>query len=77
MLGRYSLDTPGLAYAGGDWEADQYTTIIPDKDNIIPITDEEYFDDDMVARLLNFVKVVYGEASLEEKSRLYCWSLGE
>jgi len=38
-----------------------YNTIIPDKDNIIPITDEEYFDDDMVALMVNFVKVVYGK----------------
>ncbi|MBC3900613.1 BREX-1 system adenine-specific DNA-methyltransferase PglX [Acetobacterium malicum] len=76
MLGRYSLDTPGLAYAGGEWEADQYTTIIPDKDNIIPITDSEYFDDDMVARLVNFIKVVYGEASLEENLDFIAGALG-
>jgi len=43
-----------------------YNTIIPDKDNIIPITDEEYFDDDMVALMVNFVKVVYGKDTLEE-----------
>ncbi|URN84940.1 BREX-1 system adenine-specific DNA-methyltransferase PglX [Acetobacterium wieringae] len=76
MLGRYSLDIEGLAYAGGDWEAEQYTTIIPDADNIIPITDEEYFDDDMVARLVNFVKVVYGEASLEENLDFIAGALG-
>lgn len=76
MLGRYSLDAPGLAYAGGEWEADKYTTIIPDKDNIIPITDAEYFDDDMVARLVNFIKVVYGEASLEENLDFIAGALG-
>jgi len=66
MLGRYSLDVEGLAYAGGEWDQSKYTTIIPDPDNIIPITDEEYFDDDIVARLVNFVKVVYGKETLEE-----------
>ena len=76
MLGRYSLDIEGLVYAGGEWEADKYTTIIPDADNIIPITDEEYFDDDMVARLVNFVKVVYGEASLEENLDFIAGALG-
>lgn len=76
MLGRYSLDTPGLAYAGGDWEVDKYTTIIPDTDNIIPITDAEYFDDDMVARLVSFVKEVYGEATLEENLDFIAGALG-
>jgi hypothetical protein len=76
MLGRYSLDAPGIAYAGGEWEVDNYTTIIPDKDNIIPITDEEYFDDDMVARLVNFIKVVYGDASLEENLDFIAGALG-
>jgi type II restriction/modification system DNA methylase subunit YeeA len=76
MLGRYSLDVEGLAYAGGEWEAGKYNTIIPDQDNIIPITDEEYFDDDMVARLVNFVKVVYGEDTLEENLDFIANALG-
>ena len=42
MFGRYSLDEDGLIYAGGEWDESRYTTFIPDKDNIIPITDEEY-----------------------------------
>jgi len=76
MLGRYSLDVEGLTYAGGEWDANKYTTIIPDKDNIIPITDEEYFDDDMVDRLVNFVKVVYGEETLEENLDFIANALG-
>ena len=47
MFGRYSLDVDGLAYAGGEWDASKYKTIIPDSDNIIPICDDEYFDDDI------------------------------
>ena len=48
MFGRYSLDEDGLAYAGGEWDNSKYDTFIPDEDNCIPITDEEYFEDDIV-----------------------------
>lgn len=48
MFGRYSLDVDGLAYAGGEWDESKYKTFIPDADNCIPITDEEYFEDDIV-----------------------------
>ncbi len=48
MFGRYSLDVEGLAYAGGEWDDSKYSTFIPDKDNIIPITDEEYLEDDIL-----------------------------
>lgn len=66
MFGRYSLDLDGLAYAGGEWDASKYCTFIPDKDNCIPITDEEYFGDDIVGRFVEFVKCVYGAQTLEE-----------
>ena len=51
MFGRYSLDVEGLAYAGGEWDASKYKTIVPDSDNIIPICDDEYFDDDITGSL--------------------------
>ena len=66
MFGRYSLDVEGLAYAGGEWDDSKYSTFIPDADNCIPITDEAYFEDDIVGRLVEFVRVVYGEDTLEE-----------
>ena len=66
MFGRYSLDTEGLAYAGGDWDAGEYRSFIPDKDNILPICDDEYFDDDIMGRLVDFIRVVYGADTLEE-----------
>lgn len=66
MLGRYSLDVDGLVYAGGRWDDSKYSTFIPDKDNIIPITDEEYFEDDIVGLFIAFVKKVYGAETLEE-----------
>lgn len=64
MFGRYSLDVPGLAYAGGEWDKSKYNTYIPEDDNILPITDAEYFDDDIVVRFVDFVKVVYGKDTL-------------
>ena len=66
MFGRYSLDEDGLIYAGGTWDSSRYHTFIPDADNCIPITDEEYFSDDIVSRFVEFVKTVYGPDTLEE-----------
>lgn len=66
MFGRYSLDVDGLAYAGGEWDNSKYKTFIPDTDNCIPITDEEYFEDDIVGLFCAWLKKVYGEDTLEE-----------
>ncbi|SKA70304.1 Methyltransferase domain-containing protein [Eubacterium uniforme] len=66
MFGRYSLDVEGLVYVGGEWDSSKYTTYIPDYDSIIPITDEEYFKDDIVGLLCDWLKKVYGEDTLEQ-----------
>ena len=66
MFGRYSLDADGLAYAGGDWDDGKYKTFRPDRDGILPITDEEYLEDDIVSRLCDWLKAVYGADTLEE-----------
>ena len=76
MFGRYSLDVEGLAYAGGDWDASKYSTIIPDKDNIIPICDDDYFDDDMTGRFVKWVEAVYGSDTLEENLKFIADALG-
>ncbi len=76
IFGRYSLDVEGLAYAGGAWDASKYTTFFPDTDNILPITDDEYFSDDIVARFVEFVKVVYGQETLEENLDFIAQALG-
>ena len=65
MFGRYSLDVEGLVYAGGEWDSSKYQSYIPDADNVIPITDEEYLDDDIVSRLCTWLKAVYGVDTLE------------
>ena len=66
MLGRYSLDQNGIVYAGGKWNEEKYQTYLPDVDNIIPITEEEYFKEDIVGRFCEWLKVVYGAETLEE-----------
>ncbi len=76
MFGRYSLDVEGLAYAGGEWDDSKYKTIIPDSDNIIPICDDEYFDDDMTGRFVAFVRKVYGDDTLEENLKFVADALG-
>lgn len=76
MFGRYSLDVEGLAYAGGPWDKNKYTSFIPDADNMIPLTDKKYLDDDIVERFCEFLKVVYGENSLEKNLDFIADALG-
>lgn len=77
MFGRYSLDVPGLAFAGGDWDAGKYTTIPADKDNIIPIcSDGDYFEDDIAGRFVRFIEVVYGKESLDANLKFIADALG-
>lgn len=76
MFGRYSLDVEGLAFAGGTWDDSKYVTFKPDEDNVIPITDEDYFEDDIIGRLIAWLKVVYGAETLEENLRFIADALG-
>lgn len=76
MFGRYSLDIEGLAYAGGEFNNDKYKTYTPDKDNILPICDEEYFDDDIVSRFVKFIEVTYGKDTLEDNLSFIASALG-
>ena len=76
MFGRYSLDVDGLVYAGGEWDNSKYSTFAADKDNIIPISDDEYFEDDIVGRFVKFVEVVYGKDTLDENLKFIADALG-
>ena len=77
MLGRYSLSKPGLAFAGGAWDAANYTADFqPDRDGILPITDDDYFTDDIMSRFVRFIEVVYGEDTLEENLKFIADALG-
>lgn len=76
MFGRYSLDVDGLTYAGGEWDASKYVSFAADKDNIIPICDDEYFEDDIVGLFVKFVKTVYGADTLDENLKFIADALG-
>lgn len=77
MFGRYSLDTEGLAYAGGEWNPSLYKTFIPDADDAIPVLEDEYFQDDIVERFYTFLKTCYGEEHFSENLQFIEDALGK
>ena len=77
MFGRYSLDQEGLIYASGSFDASKYKKFKADTDNIIPITDEAYFPDDIVSRFKEFIEVVYGKESLNSNLDFIAETLGK
>lgn len=77
MFGRYSLDEEGLIYAGGEFDIDRYKTFIPTRDNILIIADDEYFEDDIVNRFVEFVKSSFGKDTLEENLNYIADTLGD
>ncbi len=82
MFGRYSLDKPGLVLANqgekiGDYlEQVPEPSFMPDADNIIPILEDEYFEDDIVGRFKEFLKVTFGEDTLSENLDFIAEALG-
>lgn len=85
MFGRYSLDVDGLVLADQGATVDNYlakmpnsdhVTFMPDSDNVLPITDDEYFDDDIVHYFIDFVRTVYGEETLEQNLAFIAEALG-
>ncbi len=76
MLGRYSPDKDGLVFAGGEWNPQNYASFPADEDGIIPITDKEYFSDDITARYISFLKVCFGKEHLEENIDFTANALG-
>ena len=76
MFGRYSLDVEGLAYAGGEWDSNKYSTYPADKDNIIPICNDEYFNDDILGLFIKFIEIVYSSDTLGENLKFIADALG-
>ena len=85
MFGRHSLDVDGLVLADQGATVDDYlakmpnsdhVTFMPDSDNVLPITDDEYFDDDIVRYFIDFVRTVYGEETLEQNLAFIAEALG-
>lgn len=82
MFGRYSLDKPGLVLANQGDGLNEFLAQVPhprympDEDGILPITDDEYFDDDIVSMFCEFLKAAYGEETLEENLQFVADALG-
>ena len=85
MFGRYSLDVDGLVLANQGATVSDYlakmpdsdhVTFMPDGDNVLPITDDEYFDDDIVRYFIDFVRTAYGEETLEQNLAFIAEALG-
>ena len=76
MFGRYSLDKSGIICADSNFDIRNYSTFKPDMDNCIPITDEEYLEDDIVGRFCEWLKVVFGAESLEANLAYIAEALG-
>ena len=82
MFGRYSLDMPGLVLADPGATVQDYLAEVsapsftPDADNVLPIVDGDWFEDDIVARLRQFLRVAFGEQYFEENLRFVEESLG-
>ncbi len=85
MFGRYSLDVDGLVLANQGDTLDTYldkmpdpagVSFMPDEDNVVPITDDEYFDDDIVGRFVAFIRAAYGAETLEANLQFVADALG-
>lgn len=76
IFGRYRLDKTGLAFAGGEFNLDDFGSYKPDKDNIIPITAEHYFEDDIVSKISELVAIIYGKDTLNENLQFIATQLG-
>ncbi|KDS82013.1 restriction endonuclease subunit M [Lacticaseibacillus rhamnosus 51B] len=79
VFGRYSIDTPGLAYAGGDWDDSNYKTFLPNEDDVIVLTDDDYFGDnrDVVNRFKEFLSATFGTEHLDENVQFIADALGK
>jgi hypothetical protein len=79
MMGRYSLDEPGLIYAHAGnvgFAPGRYASFPADADGIVPITDELWFADDAPSRIREFLRAVWGPDTLEENMAWLAESLG-
>ncbi len=77
IFGRYSLDEEGLIYAGGEFNKNRYKSYEVELDNIITLTEDNYFGDDIVTKFKKFVEIVYGKETLYENLEFIAETLGK
>jgi hypothetical protein len=76
MLGRYSLDEKGLAFAGGEFDSSKYKTLEVDEDGVLPILSDTWFEDDIVEEFKRFLKKAFGELYFNENMQYIADVLG-
>jgi hypothetical protein len=77
VMGRYSLDVPGLAYAGGEWDASKYRTYQPDDDGIVPVYSQLGMEDGLTAKLIELIKLIYGVDTYRQNMDFIAEALGK
>lgn len=75
-FGRYSLDEEGLVFAGGEFDVDRYKTFPSDSDNVLPVLGGAYFEDDIMSRFVEFMRVTFSEETLDENLDFVADALG-
>lgn len=75
-MGRYSIDSDGVVYAGGQWDISQYRgDFKPCEYGVLPITENQFFEEDLCTKVFEFIKIVYGEETLTENLRFIASAL--
>lgn len=77
VMGRYSINYRGIAYAGGDWDASKYVSYQPDDDGIIPIYNTIGMDDGLTTKIIELIKLIYGEDTYRENIDFIAEVLGK
>lgn len=77
IMGRYSLDVEGLAYAGGEWDSSKYVTYQPDDDGIVPIYSKLGMSDSLTAKIIELIKHIYGEDTYRQNIDFIAEALGK
>ena len=75
VMGRYSLDVEGLVYAGGEFDESKHETFKPNKNGLIQLTDDHYFDNDIIFRLREFLSVAFSPDTVDENMQWLAESL--
>lgn len=76
ILGRYSLKKEGLIFAGGVWDESNYADeFYPCEYGVLPITEEQFFEEDLCTRVIDFIREVFGESSLNENLKFIASAL--
>ena len=67
VMGRYSINNQGIAFAGGKWDASKYPEEFqPCEYGVMPITEEQYFEEDLCTKVIDFLRISYGEETLAD-----------